>query len=146
MTDISPQLLNDCLILGRFSLCHLLLMRDANYPWFILVPDRNNISEIYQLSEEDQQHLLKESSSLAQYLMKSFNGDKMNIAALGNIISQCHIHHVVRYHTDAAWPGPIWEHLPSKAYTDLELNSVVDNFRQTTITGFEFHESRHEDT
>ena len=104
MTDISPQLLNDCLILGRFSLCHLFLMRDANYPWFILVPDRNNISEIYQLSEEDQQYLLKESSSLAQYLMKSFNVDKMNIAALGNIISQCHIHHVVRYHTDAAWP------------------------------------------
>tara|TARA_B110000196_G_C21122874_1_gene654213 strand:- start:83 stop:523 length:441 start_codon:yes stop_codon:yes gene_type:complete len=146
MADISPQLLNDCMILGRFSLCHLLLMRDANYPWFILVPDRNNISEIYQLSEVDQHHLLIESSLLAQYLMKSFHGDKMNIAALGNIVPQCHIHHVVRYHTDAAWPGPVWGCVPTKVYKDNELNNVVDKFRKIKIAGFKFHETRHEET
>ena len=134
------------MILGRFSLCHLLLMRDANYPWFILVPDRNNISEIYQLSEVDQHHLLIESSLLAQYLMKSFHGDKMNIAALGNIVPQCHIHHVVRYHTDAAWPGPEWGCVPTKVYKDNELNNVVDKFRKIKIAGFKFHETRHEET
>ena len=145
MADIHPQLLNDCLILGRFPLCHLLLMRDANYPWFILVPDRSSVSEIYQLSEEDQQQLLRESSLLADFLMKSFHGDKMNIAALGNIVPQCHIHHVVRYHNDAAWPAPIWGCVPNKVYTDNELSNVVQKIKQATLAGFEFRENRNDD-
>jgi len=144
MSDIHPQLLNDCLVLGRFPLCHLLLMRDANYPWFILVPDRDDVSEIYQLSEADQQQLSRESSLLAEFLMKTFHGDKMNIAALGNIVPQCHIHHVVRYYTDAAWPGPIWGCVPGKDYTDNQLNNVLDNIKQATIVGFEFQENRNE--
>lgn len=138
MADIPPQLRNDCLLLGRFSLCHLLLMRDANYPWFILVPDRQGVSEIYQLSEDDQQQLLKESSLLAEFLMNAFQGDKMNIASLGNIVPQCHVHHVVRYHTDSAWPAPIWGCVPAKAYTDNALNSVVDKIKQAALTDFEY--------
>lgn len=140
MAELHPQLLNDCLVLGRFSLCHLLLMRDANYPWFILVPDRAGISEIYQLSEQDQQQLLRESAILAESLMKSFQGDKMNIAALGNIVPQCHLHHVVRYHDDAAWPAPIWGHVSGKDYTDNEINAVVDKIRQAALAGFKFQE------
>ena len=138
MADIHPQLLNDCLILGRFPLCHLLLMRDANYPWFILVPDREEVSEIYQLSKDDQQQLSKESSLLAEILMHTFQGDKMNIAALGNIVPQCHIHHVVRYHNDAAWPAPIWGCLSAKAYTESELKSVVDKIEQAAIKDFNY--------
>jgi len=145
MADIHPQLLNDCLILGRFPLCHLLLMRDANYPWFILVPDRDGVSEIYQLSETDQQQLLNESSLLAGFLMKSFHGDKMNIAALGNIVPQCHIHHVVRYHNDAAWPAPIWGCVPLKAYSDNDLSNVVDKIKRATLAGFEFQENGNDD-
>ncbi len=82
-------------------------MCDANYPWFILVPNRDNISEIHQLSADDQSQLLKESSLLAESLLESFQGDKMNIAALGNIVPQLHIHYVVRYQNDPAWPAPI---------------------------------------
>jgi len=145
MAEIHPQLLNDCLILGRFPLCHLLLMRDANYPWFILVPDRSEISEVYQLPEADQQQLLRESSILADFLMKSFHGDKMNIAALGNMVPQCHIHHVVRYHTDVAWPAPIWGCVPSKVYTDNELNSVLDKIKQAELLGFKIQEKRSDD-
>lgn len=136
MASIHPKLLSDCLLLGRFPLCHLLLMCDANYPWFILVPDRENISEVYQLSEKDQQQLLKESSSLAKFLMDIFQGDKMNIAALGNIVPQCHIHHVVRYHTDAAWPAPIWGSVPVKKYSDHELNNVLDKIKQANLSDF----------
>lgn len=125
MSEIHSQLLKDCAVLGRFTLCHLLLMRDANYPWFILVPDRDDISEIYELSDGDQSQLMLESSYLAEFLMKTFNGDKMNTGALGNIVPQLHLHHVVRYHSDAAWPSPVWGKLPVKAYTEEALNEVL---------------------
>jgi diadenosine tetraphosphate (Ap4A) HIT family hydrolase len=138
MAEIHPQLLNDCLVLGRFPLCHLLLMRDANYPWFILVPDREGVSEIYQLSEDDQQQLLTESSLLAEMLMKTFQGDKMNIAALGNIVPQCHVHHVVRYHTDAAWPAPIWGTHPAKLYTENEIDVMLEKLKQSDLTDFKY--------
>ena len=121
MFQLHPQLQNDTIFIGRFSLSHLLLMNDCNYPWFILVPDRENIQEIYQLEEHDRIQLIKESSYLAQQLAQTFNADKMNIAALGNIVPQLHIHHIVRYKTDSAWPGPIWGKVPIKTYTDEQI-------------------------
>lgn len=136
MAEIHPQLLNDCRVLGRFPLCHLLLMLDANYPWFILVPDRENISELYQLADIDQEQLFKESSSLAKNLMHIFKGDKMNIAALGNIVPQCHIHHVVRYKTDLAWPAPIWGKYPAKSYLNEEIESVIEKLRESDLICF----------
>ncbi len=138
MADIHPQLLKDCVVLGRFSLCHLLLMRDANYPWFILVPDRQDISEIYQLSKEDQVQLLKESSLLAEALMRLFKGDKMNMAALGNIVPQCHVHHIVRYRNDSAWPAPIWGKLPAKPYTEEALSELFFKLKELELTGFDY--------
>ena len=75
MAELHPQLANDCLLLGKFTLSHLLLMRDANYPWCILVPDREGITEIYQLSESDQQQLLRESSQLSLAMEAAFSPD-----------------------------------------------------------------------
>ncbi|MEM7304208.1 MAG: HIT domain-containing protein [Pseudomonadota bacterium] len=138
MADIHPQLRDDCLVLGRFTLSHLLLMQDATYPWFILVPDRENISEIYQLSDDDQSQLLLESSFLAEFLMNVFKGDKMNIAALGNIVPQCHLHHVVRYHSDPAWPSPIWGKLPAKRYTESALNDVFLKLNELELLDFDY--------
>ena len=105
---IHPTLKNDCLLLGQLPLSYVLLMNDANYRWCILVPDREGISEIYQLCPDDQQALITESAVLGQCLMQIYNGDKLNIAALGNIVPQLHVHHVVRYHTDPEWPAPVW--------------------------------------
>jgi diadenosine tetraphosphate (Ap4A) HIT family hydrolase len=141
MAELHPQLLEDCLVLGRFPLSRLLLMKDANYPWFILVPDREGVSEIYQLSEQEQSQLLRESSFLAEFLMKSFKGDKMNIAALGNIVPQCHLHHVVRYHTDVAWPSPIWGKLPVKAYTESVLNDVLSKLNELELLDFDYEKN-----
>jgi diadenosine tetraphosphate (Ap4A) HIT family hydrolase len=138
MADIHPQLLNDCLVVGRFSLCHLLLMLDANSPWFVLVPDREGVIEIYDLSETDQQQLISESSLLSKSLMDIFHGDKMNIAALGNIVSQCHVHHVVRYKTDAAWPAPIWGKYAATPYNQDEIESIIEKLRQAGLSGFRF--------
>jgi diadenosine tetraphosphate (Ap4A) HIT family hydrolase len=123
--EIHPQLQKDCIEFGRFELCHLLLMNDSNFPWFILVPERRGISEIYQLDEADQIQLLRESSCLARELAESFKADKMNVAALGNLVPQLHVHHIVRYTIDPAWPGPIWGRVEPVPYTDPELGRMV---------------------
>lgn len=125
MAALHPQLAKDCLVLGQFPLCHLLLMNDANYPWFILVPDRDDIREIYQLAESDQALLLQESSSLSACLMQLFKGDKLNIAALGNMVPQLHVHHVVRYRHDPAWPAPVWGKVAARPYSEKELAAVL---------------------
>lgn len=129
MTSIHPQLKQDCIRLGHFPLSHLLLMDDANYPWFILVPDRDDITEVYQLSQADQQQLLIESSFLGQVLMEYFKGDKLNIGALGNMVPQLHLHHIVRYRGDPAWPAPVWGKLPARKYTASELNRLIDGIK-----------------
>ena len=121
MASIHAQLLADCLVIGRFPLCHLLLAKDANYPWCILVPDREGVSEIHQLSDADQQQLIRESSQLARVLQAVFSPDKLNIAALGNIVPQLHIHHIVRYRDDPAWPAPVWGRVAPLTYTEQQL-------------------------
>jgi diadenosine tetraphosphate (Ap4A) HIT family hydrolase len=93
---------------GRFPLCLLLLKNDSNYPWFILVPERDGVEEIFQLSQEDQARLILESSELSERLATAFKADRMNVAALGNVVPQLHVHHIVRHETDPAWPGPVW--------------------------------------
>ena len=130
LAAIHPRLTQDCLVIGQLDLCHLLLMQDANYPWFILVPDRENITEIHQLSSADQQQLMEESVMLSRALESAFNPDKLNIAALGNVVPQLHIHHVVRYRTDAAWPAPVWGRVPVKSYTEEELSAVIHALKQ----------------
>lgn len=129
MFRLHPQLAQDCEILGRFELCHLLLMRDANYPWCILVPDREEITEIYQLSPEDQQQLMRESSLLACAMAKTFSADKMNVAALGNVVPQLHVHHIVRRRGDPAWPAPVWGRVPARPYSGTALREAVDRLR-----------------
>ncbi len=138
MAELHPQLAQDCLKLGRFPLCFLLLMRDANYPWFILVPDREDIREIHHLSEQDQQQLLRESMLLSRALEQAFAPDKLNIAALGNMVPQLHVHHVVRYRQDPAWPAPVWGRLPSQAYDDEALTALIEKIKATLTEDFSF--------
>lgn len=133
MFSFDPRLLNDCEVLGRFKLCHVLLMRDKNYPWCILVPDREDKSEIFELSNEDQNQLQHESTLLLKYLSDEFNADKMNVAALGNVVSQLHVHHIVRYSKDIAWPAPVWGAHAALPYSDADLEKIMIRL----IGGFE---------
>jgi len=126
---LHPQLEKDCFIVGRFPLCLLLLLNDANYPWFILVPQRENICEIHQLSEMDQIQLIHESSALAECIEDTFKADKINIAALGNMVPQLHVHHIVRYKTDASWPAPIWGKVPAIPYSADDANDLSERIR-----------------
>jgi len=128
---LHQQLEKDCIVLGTLDLCAVLLMPDANYPWLILVPQRENISEIYQLSEEDQQQLIRESSQISRMMVELFKPDKINVAALGNMVSQLHIHHVARFTTDAAWPAPVWGAVPAKAYGDIELKKIKKRLQKS---------------
>lgn len=112
------QLAADTLVLGDFPLCRLLLMNDAKYPWFILVPRRRGVREIYDLADADQAGLLRESVALSRALMDAFRGDKLNVAALGNLVPQLHVHHVVRFTGDQAWPAPVWGRHPPTPYED----------------------------
>jgi len=125
MFTLHPQLQQDCFVIGRFSLCQLLLMNDSNYPWFILVPERENISEIYQLPEAEQVQLWRESSWLSRQLAVEFDADKMNVAALGNVVPQLHLHHIVRYRNDRTWPAPVWGRLPALPYAEAELQAML---------------------
>ena len=125
MISIDPRLLNDAEVLGKFGLCHVLLMRDVNYPWCVLVPDRKDKTEVFELSQEDQEQLQHESNTLLAFLKKEFNADKMNVAALGNVVAQLHIHHIVRYETDIAWPAPVWGTFPAKSYATEDLKKLV---------------------
>ncbi|MGH8283638.1 MAG: HIT domain-containing protein [Gammaproteobacteria bacterium] len=116
MFELHPQLEKDTLPLGRFQLCRLLLMNDSQYPWFILVPERENIHEIHELIDTDRLQLWDESVQLSRALTACFKPDKLNIAALGNQVPQLHVHHIVRYRHDPAWPAPVWGKLPPKPY------------------------------
>lgn len=119
--QLHPRLQQDCIILGSFELSLLLLMNDNHYPWFILVPQRADVSEIYQLNDADRQLLQTESCLLAETLATVYQADKMNIAAIGNLVPQLHLHHVVRYQTDAAWPAPIWGKFSPEPYSDEQI-------------------------
>jgi len=124
MITLHPQLKKDCFVLGEFNLCTLLLLNDANYPWFILVPKRENIREIHQLSENDQQQLMAESMFFSRALEQVFQPDKLNIAALGNVVPQLHIHHIARYSSDACWPAPVWGAVNAIPYRQKQIETI----------------------
>jgi len=117
------------------ALSELLLMRDANYPWFILVPARDSVREIHELSAADRQQLLAESCLLAEALVRAFRPDKLNIAAIGNVVPQLHLHHVVRYRGDACWPAPVWGQCPARPYGPGELEQCADQLKTQFVDG-----------
>ena len=91
-------------------------MNDSQFPWVILVPRIKNATELYHLDKAQREQLDAESIFLSEALMEIYQGDKLNTAALGNVVSQLHIHHVVRFEGDIAWPAPIWGKVPAKYY------------------------------
>ena len=127
--QLHERLQQDCISIGRFSLCQLLMMNDKQFPWFILVPERADIKEIYQLNAADRQLLSEESCFVAKNMADLFKADKMNIAAIGNMVPQLHIHHIVRYQTDKAWPAPVWGKFAAQPYTELQISELTNKVR-----------------
>ncbi|MFW0757369.1 HIT family protein [Pseudomonas sp. H11T01] len=140
MFALDPRLQQDTLPIGDFPLCRLLLSNDSNYPWFILVPRREDVSELFQLDAADQQQLWKETTELAEMLKDSFDADKLNVATLGNVVSQLHMHVIARKREDAAWPAPVWGKHPAKPYSAEQVVAVRERLRGVLTDDFQFLE------
>ena len=125
MFTLANQLTQDCHFVTELPLSSLLIVNDCRYPWCILVPRIDNITELIQLNHTQQSILMTESNWLSTQLLEYYQPDKLNIATIGNVVSQLHLHHVVRFKQDPAWPKPVWGHSPALAYqpADLELFS-----------------------
>lgn len=125
MFTLHEQLQKDCTVVGHLPLCTLLLMNDANYPWFVLVPRRDGLREWYELTPEEQQQLLRETNGLAECLQQNTGAKKMNIGALGNMVPQMHVHVIARFEGDAAWPAPVWGKVPARPYDEALLANTL---------------------
>ncbi|WP_068547366.1 HIT domain-containing protein [Thalassotalea crassostreae] len=124
--ELHADLERDGIEVADLPLCKLLLCNDSQYPWFIMVPRVVGVKDIYELNWQDQQQFLNESSAVSELLMQVFDGEKMNVAALGNVTPQLHIHHIVRFSHDPSWPKPIWGQLPLKPYSNEQVQSIKD--------------------
>lgn len=142
MFILDTRLQKDTWLIGDFPLCRLLLSNDSNYPWFILVPRRKGISELFQLDDVDQQLMWAETTALAGVLKELFTADKMNVATLGNVVSQLHMHVIARYASDAAWPGPVWGKHPAKPYSEADVQVIRDKLKAVLDADFTFVEGK----
>jgi len=130
MYILNEQLQQDTVMLGQFPLCDVLLMNDKQYPWVILVPRRASIREAFHLSTEEQHQLSDESAYVSQRMSDFYEAESMNVAALGNVVAQLHMHHVVRKVDDGTWPKPVWGAKPAVAYEKAALEQQVESLRR----------------
>ncbi|GAC13556.1 HIT domain-containing protein [Aliiglaciecola lipolytica] len=124
--QLDPQLAKDCFEVCDLPLSKILLMNDSQYPWFIQVPRVNQVSEIIDLNEAQQNQLWYESRILSESIKQQFKPFKMNLAALGNMVSQLHIHHIARFQNDVAWPKPIWGVSTATPYAIEESSKLIN--------------------
>lgn len=127
--ELHPQLASDCALVGDFALSRVLLMNDSRYPWLILVPRRAGLCELHELREDERMLFWRESMLLGRALMSHYGGHKLNVAALGNMVAQLHIHHIVRHTHDAAWPRPVWGVHPALPYAPDILQQQLGGLR-----------------
>src|ERR1700678_1508511 len=113
---LHPQLEHDTLTIADLPLSRLLLSRDANYPWLLLVPRRPGASEIIDLAAADQSQLMTEIDTVSRALAAVTACDKLNVAAIGNVVPQLHVHIVAWRRGDPAWPKAVWGAVPARAY------------------------------
>ncbi|HDT5888030.1 HIT domain-containing protein [Aeromonas dhakensis] len=138
MFELHSRLQADTRLLGDLPLCRVLLAKDSQYPWLILVPRVANLREIHHLAPAQQQQLMQESCAVATLMEQALRPDKINVAALGNLVPQLHLHHVARFSTDKAWPGPIWGAHPSLPYDESTLQREAAGWRRklANLAGF----------
>ena len=121
---LHPTLARDTLEVTRLPLCRVLLVKDRRFPWLLLVPEREGLREIHELSAADRGQLIEEIALAGEVLSRIFTPDKLNVGALGNIVPQLHVHIVARRAGDAAWPGPVWGTGPAEPYPEDELEEI----------------------
>lgn len=136
MFKLDPQLEADTFLIGMTPLSRILLMNDCRYPWLILVPERPDITEPFELNEGDQRTLWQESMTLGKLMKTIFEAQKLNIAALGNQVAQLHVHHIARFRTDVAWPRPVWGVGAAEPYAPDAALERVSSLREALSQHF----------
>ncbi len=126
---LHPRLAADTVPVGDLPLCRVLLMADARFPWLILVPRRDDLTEFIDLAAPDRAVLMEEIALVSYALQRETGAGKLNVGALGNIVTQLHVHVVARSHGDAAWPGPVWGSGVALAYADDAAQRLVTQIR-----------------
>ena len=126
---LHPQLAEDTHPLAHLPLCDVRLMDDANHPWLVLVPRVPEAVELIDLAEEHQAQLMREVVLASHVLRVTMRPDKINVAALGNMVPQLHVHVIARYRKDIAWPRPVWGNATSQPYAPEALVARVEALR-----------------
>lgn len=126
---LHERLAADTALVGETELCQVLLMQDSRFPWVILVPKRPDLRELYELDPMDQILLMGEVGHIAQEMQGMFGATKTNVAALGNMVAQLHIHVIMRTEDDAAWPAPVWGQGTATPYDTEELDATLEMVR-----------------
>ncbi|WP_105902449.1 HIT family protein [Vibrio gangliei] len=134
--QLHPQLQADTDVIGEFPLCLALLHKENIGPWVILVPKVANLQELHHLPMADQQQFLLESQTVFESLEQLFKPKKLNLGALGNMVPQLHIHHIARFETDVAWPGPVWGNTEGKQRSEQQTQQLVQQLAQAFQTQF----------
>ncbi len=122
---LDPRLAADTAFVADWSLCRLLLMDDARFPWLILVPRRVELHELDDLDADASMLLMHEIRSAMQALRNAVACRKFNVGALGNIVRPLHVHVIARHEGDAAWPGPVWGNGPARHYSAKERAGLI---------------------
>jgi diadenosine tetraphosphate (Ap4A) HIT family hydrolase len=133
--SLHAQLKNDTIDIGDLPLSRVLVIKDANYPWLLLVPRREGAVEIIDLDEVEQAQLMTEVSRVARALKEITKCDKLNVAALGNVVPQLHVHVIARRKGDAAWPRPVWGVVPPLAHDAEEVQNFISAIRKKIWLG-----------
>jgi len=128
--SLNSNLEKDTINIGDLPLSRILVIKDANYPWLLLVPRRAEATEITDLDEVEQAQLMTEINRVARALKDIAKPDKMNIAALGNVVAQLHVHIIARRTSDAAWPRPVWGVAPPLAHDPQEIETFIAALRR----------------
>jgi diadenosine tetraphosphate (Ap4A) HIT family hydrolase len=127
--SLHPQLAHDTVPLGDLALSRVLAMNDANYPWLVLVPRRPDVVEIIDLDEAARTGLMAEIAHVSVALKTHTRCDKLNVAAIGNVVPQLHVHIVARRKDDAVWPKPVWGAAPRRDYEAGAVERFVGAIR-----------------
>lgn len=125
MATLDMRLEQDTYMLGEFTGHSILLMRNALFPWFLIVPHCREI-ELYKLDMTQQQQLLALSSRISQFIENNFNIDKINVATIGNVVAQLHLHVIGRRRDDACWPGVVWGTDQFAAYENNQVEQITN--------------------
>ena len=130
MFQLHQILATDTIEITRWDVSRVLLMKDANYPWIILVPARSGLIGLHELDQTDLPVMMEEIVRTGEVLKKLYDPTRINVASLGNMVEQLHVHVIARFEDDLAWPKPVWGAHEPKPYAAQELEDTTNKLRK----------------